>query len=126
MVWRQSEVSVQRSIYANRYTASTDSWGTETLIESNENGGAGVPRIAINAEGNAIVIWNQDSSTSDNLLYFNRYIASTNSWGTEALIEDSTVESDKYQFVMDDAGKATVVDRRYDGTYYNTHAIRFE
>ena len=126
VVWLQSGPSVQKSVYANRYTASTDSWGTETLIESNQESSASVPKIVVNAEGNALVVWNQDNSTNDNLLYFNRYIASSNSWQTEALVEDSLDESDKHQLVMDSSGNATLVDARNDGTYLSVNAIRFK
>lgn len=125
-VWAQDEISVRTSIYATRYTASSDSWGAETLIESGEDGSASEPLIAINKEGNAIVVWSQDDSNYDNRLYSNFYNSHTNAWGTEALVENTTVGSNGSRLAMDKDGNATVLTYRYDGTYLNIHANRFE
>ena len=125
-VWVQEENSAKTSVYVNRYTAATDSWGTETLIESSDEGNASAPQIAINDDGNAVVIWLQDDSIYSELLYTNFYNMHTNSWGTETLVESTTVSAYGPKLVMDDDGNATAVTYRYDGTNMNIHANRFE
>lgn len=125
-VWAQEEISIRTSIYANRYTAATDSWGSETLLESGEDGHARQPQIVINEDGNALVVWMQSDSVSSNLLYTNIYIAQTGTWGTEALVENTTTAAEHPQLVMDDHGNATVVTQRFDGSNLNIHANRFE
>jgi hypothetical protein len=57
-VWRQSD-GTRTNIRANRYVAGS-SWGSAGLIESEGAGDASSPRIAVDANGNAITVWVQD------------------------------------------------------------------
>ncbi len=56
-VWQQHD-GTRRNIWANRYTAGSG-WGTAALIESEDDGGASRPEIAIDAAGNAWAVWVQ-------------------------------------------------------------------
>lgn len=50
-------------IWANRYDATTGSWGaTLTLLEEN-NGSVSTPQIAMDQTGNAVVVWPQWDGT---------------------------------------------------------------
>lgn len=127
VVWTQNEISsIRQSVYANRYNVSTDSWGTEILLENNEDGSAASPKVAIDADGNALVVWTQDGNTFDDRLETNRYIASTDTWGTAAPLEETGAQSYRQQLVMDSAGNATAVFTQSDGTSANILVNRFE
>mgnify|MGYP001602478425 FL=1 len=69
-VWSQFDGA--RSIYANRYTATTGTWGTAALIETDNAGDALEPQIAVDASGNAIAVWQQYDGTRYNI-WANRY-----------------------------------------------------
>ena len=56
-VWTQDDGTYQ-NVMANRYTAGSG-WGTAAPIETNNVGDAFDPRVAIGANGNALVVWRQ-------------------------------------------------------------------
>ena len=108
MVWQQSD-GIDESIYANRYTASTDSWGTAELIESGNSGQAVQSQIAFDSAGNAIAIWRQNGGGYDNI-YTNRYTTSTDSWGTEEVVATGTSgNAVSPQIAIDSNGNAIAV-----------------
>ena len=76
VVWRQSD-GTQTNIYYNRYLSSTNSWSGAALIEYNDNGDALEPQLAMDENGNAIVVWKQLYG-----IYSNTYSSSTQSWGS--------------------------------------------
>ena len=69
-VWVQFD-GTRENIWSNRYTAGAG-WGTAALIETDNVGGANSPQIAIDANGNALAVWNQHDGTRDNI-WANRY-----------------------------------------------------
>ena len=71
-------------------------------------------------------MWSQDDNTFYDRPYTNRYIASTDTWGTAAPLEDTGAESYRQQLVMDNAGNATAVFGQLDGTSGNILVNRFE
>lgn len=107
-VWRQFDGS-QFNIWANRYTGSTTSWGTPTLLESDDTGNADAPRIAMDANGNAMAIWSQKVFNWNSILS-NRFDASTGGWGTATLVETNDTNNAKFpEVAMDATGNAVVV-----------------
>jgi len=62
VVWRQDD-GTSYSIYSRRYTSGTG-WGTAELIENND-GNAYEPQVAIDPDGNAIAVWQQDDGRAD-------------------------------------------------------------
>jgi hypothetical protein len=54
------------NIWANRMTAAGD-WGTVQLIETDDAGNADLPKIAIDASGNAVAVWEQFDGTRINI-----------------------------------------------------------
>ena len=111
-VWHQNDG--RTNIYTNRYTASTGLWGTAALLETNNTGFAYNPQIAIDADGNAIVVWWQYVGYPSNI-WSNRYTASTDSWSGAARIESNTAgNAIEPQIAIDDGGNAVVVWQQYD------------
>jgi len=102
------------------------SWGTEQLIETNDLGNAFDPQIAVHANGNALAVWYQSSSSGRSDIWANRYTPASG-WGTAELIEtnDSGSASD-VRIAMDVAGNAIAVWRLHDGTRTNIWANRYD
>jgi len=71
-VWVQSD-GTRDSIWANRYVPGAG-WGTAELVETDNAGHAYYPQVAIDANGNAIAVWDQDDGTRYNI-WANRWLA---------------------------------------------------
>ena len=110
----------------NTTTTSADkAWGTATLIETDNAGGATRPQIAVDASGNALAVWRQSDGTRLNI-WANRFTAATSSWGTAALIEtDNLGDASSPQIAFDASGNALAVWSQFDGTRPNIWANRF-
>ena len=122
VVWQQSD-GTRDHISANRYTPS-GGWGTATLIETDNTGGAFSPQVAMDGSGNAVAVWTQSDGTRYNI-WANRYTPS-GGWGTAALIEtDNAGSATLSQVAMDGSGNAIAVWQQSDGTRNNIWANRY-
>lgn len=119
-VWQQFDAGPQ-SIFSSRYTAG-GSWDTPTPVEM-ENGSATGPKIAMDASGNALAIWEQSEGGSVNI-YSNRYTPGSG-WGTPTPIEIGDRDAFGSQIAMDASGNAMAVWRQSDGTRDNIWANRY-
>ncbi len=119
-VWRQHD-GRRYNIWASHFTPA-NGWGEPELIELNDLGNAWDPKVAIDAQGNAIAVWSQHSGVRENI-WANRYTPDTG-WGKARLIElDSTggVASTP-TIAMNADGMAIAVWREYNGTRENIWA----
>jgi hypothetical protein len=101
-VWHQRD-GMRADIWANRY-ASGGAWGTAELLESENGGTAKNPQVAVDANGNAIAVWQQN----DGLVNFaaaNRYTPG-GGWGTAQSIDNAPGGSSSPQVASDPAGNA--------------------
>jgi hypothetical protein len=112
VIWNQKSSSLISDMWANRYTAGSG-WGTPTLIEAGAGSELGVPRIAMDAAGNAIAVWPQSgASPSTQDIWANRYV-SGGSWGTATLIGPTGAgTSFEPEIGVDDIGNAVVTWRQ--------------
>jgi len=121
-VWEQSD-GTRYNIWANRYTAGTG-WGVAALIETDNVGDAYAVRVAFDAGGNALAVWEQSDGVRFNI-WANRYTAGTG-WGTAALIEtDNAGFAGAAQVAFDNNGNALAVWEQNDGTRYNIWTNRY-
>lgn len=121
-VWEQTAGS-QRYFLVNRYTPG-QGWGTPQLVETGNAGAAYDPQIAIDAGGNAVLVWHQHDGTRSNIRA-NRYTAGQG-WGVPQLIETDNADSASYpQIAIDANGNALAVWYQSDGTRYNIRANRY-
>ena len=114
-VWRQSD-GIRTNIWANLYTEGSG-WGTAELIENNDAGAAEKPQAVIDADGNALAVWQQLASSSSDI-WSNRYTAGVG-WGTAELLETATgwnYLAETPQIAMDSDGNALAVWKQGDGT----------
>jgi len=68
-VWPRYDGSVF-SIYANRLTSGV--WGTPELLETNTGNTALQPQVAVDPNGDAVVVWTQPGGGTFNI-YANRF-----------------------------------------------------
>jgi hypothetical protein len=111
-VWVQSDelsTNVWGHIWANRFDGTT--WGTVERIEPFSDRNAGLPQVAMDGTGTAIVVWEQDENPPTGFqvnIWANRFDGA--SWGTAELVEtDSTNTASSPQIAMDGTGKAVAV-----------------
>ncbi|MBL0212145.1 MAG: hypothetical protein IPQ13_14720 [Holophagaceae bacterium] len=121
-VWQQND-GLRENIWANRYVAGTG-WGTAALIETDNAGDAGNPKIAFDASGNALAVWSQEGGTHASNIWANRYLAGTG-WGVAVLIESDPWEASQPQIALDPNGNALAVWAQHDGTHINMWANRY-
>lgn len=127
-VWQQAPNNgAPNSIFANRFSATDNSWGAAEQIETIGET-ASVPRIAIDQSGNVIAVWKQEQSYGAVYsIYANRFSAADGNWGSEAeLIETGSEAADKPQIAFDASGNAFAVWQQSDGTAESIYANRFE
>jgi hypothetical protein len=95
------------SLWASRYDASNDSWSEAMLVETSSMD-ARYPQIAMDAAGNAFVVWMQDNNPNDvwndtfeirARRYHNDPVNSwNNNWEPEVLVQDSNTRINQFVF----------------------------
>jgi len=120
-VWVQFDRSIFH-IASNRYTAG-NGWGTATLVETDDAGGAYDPQIAIDASGNALAVWSKYDGAHYRV-WSNRYAAGSG-WGTATLIETGAGDALYPQIKMDASGNALAVWQQDNGTHTNIVSNRY-
>ncbi len=126
-VWAQDN-----SIYANRYTVVSQSWGVAQLIENDVHWAAAAPRIAMAANGDAYAVWEQyadavpgDATPPFKNIMVNRYVPSLG-WQSATLVENNnTGHAQAPQVAVDGVGNASVVWRQWDVTHYSVWSNRY-
>jgi hypothetical protein len=113
---------LRTNIYANRFYGT--SWGTAELIEIDNLGDAGSPQIAIDADGNAIAVWQQNDGSHTNI-YTNHFDGTD--WGTAKLIETNDAgDASTPQIAFDADGNAIAVWKQFGGSHTNIYTNRYD
>lgn len=120
VVW-QSWNGGGHDIGARRYVANTGTWEPAQLIESGM-GPADVPQIAIDAGGNAAVVWSQSSAQLD--IWANHYVVGIG-WGTATLIEAGIGNAENPHIAFGAAGNAMAAWEQHDGTATSIFSNRY-
>ena len=119
-VWQQPD-STSINIHAARYSPATG-WHTPEPIDT-EPETAQQPAVAIDAQGNAIVVWLR-SEGSSNSVWARRYTAQ-GGWGSPVLIENGLGDAGNPQVAVDGSGNAIVVFWQQEGGRVNIVANRY-
>ncbi|MBI1425420.1 MAG: hypothetical protein GC149_18440 [Gammaproteobacteria bacterium] len=120
-VWEQWD-GVGHRIYVRRYVPGTGWAAIEQLQNTLGLGDAWEPSIAMDASGNAIVVWMQWQSTTFGI-FGNRYTAGSG-WGGAVLLSDATNDVTTPRVGLGSSGAAMVVWREGDGASQNIKATR--
>ena len=96
-VWQRFNSAIGRfNIRSNRYTPG-GGWGAPGLIDSNLLGFSRDPRIALDADGNGLAVWDQaDSGPGGHISIWGNRFTLSSGWGTAALIEAPFRAADSY------------------------------
>jgi hypothetical protein len=118
-VWNQFD-GAHQSVWANRYVALTG-WDTPTLLELDDTSHAVYPQVAMDAAGDAVVVWLRDTGATVEL-WSNRYVAGSG-WGAATQVDtNATGGPENCQIAIDDSGNALAVWDQGDGARYNIWA----
>jgi hypothetical protein len=130
VVWLQEDNAGTRHVWARRFTASA-AWASAQRISNGESD-VNQPRIAVDATGNAMVVWYQfERKVTDLLTIHNiwavRYTP-TGGWGTPEVIEDNVGNADSAEVATNFDGIQMVVWRQHpDGNgYQNIWARKYD
>ena len=121
-VWQQSD-GANRHIWANRYAAGTG-WAVAELIETEPDEDAIAPQIAMNGAGDALVVWEQNSSSPYWDAWANHYTVGAG-WGTAELIESNNSVLGTSEIAIDGAGNGLAVWTQLAGGGGNIWANRY-
>lgn len=69
-------------VRATRYSAEARTWSTPQNIGSETLRDIGTMRIAVDARGNAIAVWQQETNAVTGVVWTNRYEAANGTWGS--------------------------------------------
>ncbi|GEM_PF-1169816 len=124
VVWQQNNAG-RWEIWANHYRPKASfGWGSARRLDKG-SGDATRPRIAMDGEGNAMVVWQQPNNGTPDIMA-RRYEAGASSWGEISFVENETLEeSSRPQVAMDDAGNAIAVWFHWDGWNVRPWANRY-
>jgi hypothetical protein len=128
-IWQQSEGNVI-SIWAKPYNAETGLWGSASALENDNTVGHNAynPRISIDANGNAIAVWQQTDGSASSI-WANRYNVSSGLWSTAEEIENDRIignDATNPQIGFDSKGNAISLWQQYDGSVHSIWANRYD
>ncbi|MBM4137608.1 MAG: fibronectin type III domain-containing protein, partial [Nitrospira sp.] len=95
VVWQQdhfkatfNDFYIQFTLYARMYNAITGTWSNITmLMYTNDIDNIYNPQVAMDSQGNAIVVWQQYNENFVLNIYARRYIADSDVWGPVETID---------------------------------------
>jgi hypothetical protein len=121
-VWVRSS-GTRLDIWSNRYTPS-NGWGSAGRIETEDEGDARNPQVAVDAQGNTVAVWEQSEGTRLDV-WSNRYTPS-NGWGSAGRIEtEDEGDASSPQVAVDAKGNAIAVWEQFDGARYGIWSNRY-
>jgi hypothetical protein len=121
-VWAQDD-GTRWNVWASRYVAGS-SWSTPEEIDDTD-GDAQVPALAMNAAGEAVVVWRQSSGSREDVAA-SRYVPGSG-WTSAELVEnDDTGDAYNPDVAIDPDGRITAVLAYDDGSVRSVWANRYE
>lgn len=106
------------NMWANRYNATDDSWGTAALLEHDDVTDVRNPSIGVDSRGNALVVWNTTEG-SRNSIWSAFYNAGDESWTIPTLVETDDGSAYSPSIAFDDNGNGMAVWEQYSGADFS-------
>jgi hypothetical protein len=128
-IWVTNTSGPFKNINAARYLVDIPGWEDPVTISNSSVYDQELPRLSMDANGNAIAVWVQ--SGLSNAIYVNRFRAKTAAWDdviSLAAVSDVNSVAAIPQIAMSPGGSAVVVWAQLDitNTFNNLYANRFE
>ena len=126
-VWHHTEnpLTSPYEVRGIAYDADTG-WGDETLVSVSGLADNQDPRVGVDAEGNALVIWWRQGALGDDGVYYKSYDA-TDGWGDEGWLIPCDLDETPYPDVaMSDTGTALMLFLLDDGSFDDVRAAVYE
>jgi hypothetical protein len=121
-VWEESD-GVRFNVWAKHSTAGMG-WGPSQRLDADHDGNAYSPRIALDAQGNAVAVWEQQVGGHCKV-WANRYIAGRG-WGAALPIEPaSSGNANAPQVALTAQGQAIAVWQQSDGKHSHIRTSRY-
>lgn len=115
-VWEGTDPDTFNSIIQSNYLPFGGSWqGVETLTPNDEVSYS--PRLAVNANGDAVAIW-QNTDTSNNTTLQGSIAPASGSWGTNEVISTDDMLLSEYEVTISNGGNIAAVWTAYIDTSY--------
>src|SRR6185437_14839201 len=114
--WIQSD-GTTNSLYVSVYNGS--SWSTAVAVNAANSSPSAQPTVAIDASGNAMVVWQQSDGTA-NSIYANHYSVSSGTWSGASLLESSSTAASNPSLKFDGSGNGFAVWSQ-GGALYEAH-----
>jgi hypothetical protein len=126
VVWQSNgQDGSGNGIYGQRYNSSGTAQGSEFWVNTYTTGAQSNPSIAMDSDGDFVVMWNSDGQDgSNNGIYGQRYNSSGTAQGSEFRFNTYTTSIQRYASVaMDSDGDYVVVWQSYgqDGSSYGIY-----
>jgi hypothetical protein len=118
VVWRQQDGvnDFNNSVWVNYYNASAGTWDTPAPLDTQANDVDPTTSIAMDAKGNAMVVWSQRGGSNGVQSYAKRYVAGSG-WGGDVPLGGSVdMAASQPQVAMDTAGNAFAVWTQVDSS----------
>jgi hypothetical protein len=101
-------------MYVNRYTVSTNTWGTASLLDADSTP---YSKVAFNAKGDGVAVWVERKMNNDNSfsydIYAKQYTFNSNSWSNKILIVSKITSyinlQSSIKVVIDSLGNAVAI-----------------
>lgn len=116
-VWIQDEGSYD-SVFANRYRDGVG-WGTTPDLLENQPGETSLLNIAMDIDGNALVVWRQFNTTDYNVRYNTFNV--TDGWGVSDIFPDTLYFFTSLELAGDGDGNAMAIWCYYNTTNYDLY-----
>lgn len=118
-------------IYFQRYDSHGNAVGDETLVNTTTSGNQKKPRVAMDADGDFVIVWQGKGTQAGNVdskgVFFQRFDADGVAQGGETLVNTTTASDEKEADVaMDDDGNFAVVWESKAGTKSDIYLQRFD
>jgi hypothetical protein len=104
-IWHQTD-GARYNVWANRFVVGTG-WEGGAFVENDNTGDAQYAEVGMDANGNAIAVWQQFDGTRFNIM--SNVLPSGGSWGTAEPIENDINPSTLPQIAVNAAGEALAV-----------------
>jgi hypothetical protein len=115
VVW-EDETSGSQNIGANYYIAGQNAWRGPELIDESDEGEVSLPKVAMNAQGNAMVVWQQNHPVYGRSIWAKPFTpGSGNGWGTATVVNEEAIDEFEPQVAVNANGDAIVAWRNQSG-----------